>query len=110
MTPSRHSSILNVVLAAIAAVLLSACAATETSRGTGETTDDAALTAKVKSAIATDVGARTAAAINIETYRGVVQLTGFASEAEQAQRAAAAAKKVEGVREVKNDVRVKPSS
>jgi hyperosmotically inducible periplasmic protein len=110
MTPSRHSSILNVVLAAIAAVLLSACAATETSRSTGEATDDAALTAKVKSAIATDVGARTAAAINIETYRGVVQLTGFVSEAEQAQRAAAAAKKVEGVREVKNDVRVKPSS
>jgi osmotically-inducible protein OsmY len=40
----------------------------------------------------------------------VVQLTGFVSDAEQAKRAAAAAKKVEGVREVKNDVRVKPSS
>jgi hypothetical protein len=54
--------------------------------------------------------ARSAAAINIETYRGVVQLTGFVSSPDQAQRAAAAAKKVEGVREVKNDVRVKPSS
>jgi hyperosmotically inducible periplasmic protein len=105
-----RSSILNVVLAAIAGVLLSACAGSSTQRSTGEYTDDAALTAKVKSAIATDVGARTAAAINIETYRGVVQLTGFVADAEQAQRAASAAKKVEGVREVKNDVRVKPSS
>ena len=66
-----RQSILNVVLAAIAAALLGACASSETKRSTGEFTDDAALTAKVKSAIATDVGARTAAAINIETYRGV---------------------------------------
>ena len=79
----------------------------ETKRTTGEFTSDAALTAKVKSAIATDVGARTAAAINIETYRGVVQLTGFVGSREQAQRAEAAAKKVDGVRSVKNDVRIK---
>jgi hyperosmotically inducible protein len=97
-------------MAAIAAALLSACASSETKRSTGEFTDDAALTAKVKSAIATDVGARTAAAINIETYRGVVQLTGFVSSPEQAQRAEDAANKVEGVRSVKNDVRIKPSS
>ena len=53
---------------------------------------------------------RTAAAINIETYRGVVQLTGFVNSPEQAQRAEAAAKKIEGVRSVKNDVRIKSSS
>lgn len=110
----QRRSVLNAALGTIAAVILSACASgshpPEAKRNTGEFTTDAALTAKVKSAIATDVGARTAAAINIETYRGVVQLTGFVSDAEQAQRAAAAAKKVEGVREVKNDVRVKPGS
>jgi osmotically-inducible protein OsmY len=109
MRLTRHS-LPNAVLAAIAVVILSACASSETKRSTGEFTDDTALTAKVKSAIATDVGARTAASINIETYRGVVQLTGFVSSPEQAQRAEAAAKKVEGVRSVKNDVRVKPSS
>ena len=109
MTLSKRN-ILNAVLAAIAAVLLGACASSETRRSTGEFTDDAALTAKVKSAIATDAGARTAAAINIETYRGVVQLTGFVSSPEQAQRAAAAAKNVDGVRSVKNDVRIRPSS
>ena len=103
-------NILSAVLAATA-VALSGCASEqkqpETKRTTSEFTSDAALTAKVKSAIATDVGARTAAAINIDTYRGVVQLTGFVNSRDQAQRAEAAAKKVDGVRSVKNDVRIK---
>jgi hyperosmotically inducible periplasmic protein len=76
-------------------------------RSAGEFTDDAALTAKVKTAIATDAGAKTAAALNVETYRGVVQLTGFVDSEEQAQRAVSAAKKVQGVRSVKNDIRLK---
>ena len=109
----QRRSVLNGALATIAAVVLSACASDrqpEAKRTTGEFTSDAAVTAKVKSAIATDVGARTAAAINIETYRGVVQLTGFVNSREQADRAEAAAKKVEGVRSVKNDVRIKSTS
>ena len=92
------------------ALALSACASRkepETGRTTGEFTNDAALTAKVKSQIATDVGARTAAAINIETYRGVVQLTGFVDSEDQVTRAVSAAKKVQGVRSVKNDIRLK---
>jgi hyperosmotically inducible periplasmic protein len=101
------------IVVVAAALALGGCASSnppETKRTTGEFTNDAALTAKVKSAIATDVGARTAAAINIETYRGTVQLTGFVGSREQAERAEAAAKKVEGVRSIKNDVRVKSSS
>jgi osmotically-inducible protein OsmY len=108
---SRRNA-LGLMAAQAAALALAACATKEpeTSRTTGEFTSDAALTAKVKSAIATDVGARTAAAINIETYRGVVQLTGFADSREQAARAEAAAKKVNGVRSVRNDVRIKSTS
>ena len=104
MNPSRRRA-----LALIGMLALAACAGKEPEIGrtTGEFTSDAALTAKVKSAIATEAGARTAAAINIETYRGVVQLTGFADSPEQASRAEAAAKKVDGVRSVKNDVRIK---
>ena len=112
MNLSRRT-VLSAALAALGAGVLGACASNsepETKRTTGEFTNDAALTAKVKSAIATDVGARTAAAINIETYRGTVQLTGFVGSREQAERAEAAAKKVEGVRSVKNDVRIKSSS
>jgi len=107
MNPLRRKA-----LALIGALALSACASKEpeTGRTTGEFTSDAALTARVKSAIATDVGARTAAAINIETYRGVVQLTGFVDSREQAAKAEAAAKKVDGVRTVRNDVRIKSTS
>ena len=94
--------------AAVAAAVLGACASRpENQRSAGEFTDDAALTAKVKTAIATDAGARTASAVNVETYRGVVQLTGFVDSEDQASRAVSAAKKVQGVRSVKNDIRIK---
>jgi osmotically-inducible protein OsmY len=97
------------LIAALAGVaVLGACASQgEGKRTAGEFTDDAALTAKVKTAIATDAGARTASAVNVETYRGVVQLTGFVESEDQASRAVTAAKKVQGVRSVKNDIRIK---
>ena len=74
---------------------------------TGEFADDATLTAKVKSAIASDVGARAAAAVNVDTYKGVVSLSGFADSAEQVDRTLKAAGKVNGVKQVKNELRVK---
>ena len=96
--------------AAAALAGLGACASSSEDRerrSTGEYTDDATLTAKVKTAIATDAGAKTAAAVNVETYRGVVQLTGFVDSDDQVNRAVSAAKKVQGVRSVKNDIRLK---
>ena len=75
---------------------------------TGEYASDAGLTAKVKTAIATDVGARTAAGVNVETYKGTVQLSGFVDSQDQATRAVAASQKVSGVKSVKNDLRLKP--
>ncbi len=99
------------ILLLAVALALAGCSSNppETRRTTGEFSTDAGLTAKVKSAIATGVGARTAAAINVETYRGVVQLSGFADSREHSTRAEAAAKKVDGVRSVKNGVRIKSS-
>jgi osmotically-inducible protein OsmY len=95
-------------MAALAALGACASSSEDTSRrSAGEFTDDAALTAKVKTAIATDAGAKTAAAVNVETYRGVVQLTGFVDSDDQVTRAVSAAKKVQGVRSVKNDIRLK---
>jgi hyperosmotically inducible protein len=93
-----------------AAVLgLSACASDGDSsrRSVGQFGSDAALTAKVKTAIASDVGASTAANINVQSYQGEVQLSGFVSTPDQASQAARAAKDVEGVRSVHNDVVVK---
>jgi osmotically-inducible protein OsmY len=76
----------------------------------GQYVDDAAVTAKVKTAIATDVGAKTAAQVNVDTTQGVVQLSGFVESEDQINRAVSAAKKVNGVRSVRNDIRVKSSA
>ena len=105
---------LSAAVLAAAALALGACASSNTktnestkSETTGQYIDDATLTAKVKTAIASDVGVKAAANVNVETYRGVVQLSGFADSDAQASRAVAAAKKVNGVRSVKNDMRIK---
>jgi osmotically-inducible protein OsmY len=100
--------IIDAALIGAAVAGFSACSSDPAKRETtGEYASDAGLTAKVKTAIATDVGARTAAGVNVETYKGTVQLSGFVDSQDQATRAADAAKKVEGVRSVKNDIRVK---
>lgn len=98
--------------AAIAGLLaVAGCSTTgeDSSSGTsaGTYVDDATVTAKVKTAIASDAGVKAAANVNVETDKGVVQLSGFADSKEQAARAVAAAKKVSGVREVKDDIRVR---
>lgn len=97
------------VAAAVALVGVGACSSNPQAKHetAGEYASDTGLTAKVKTAIATDVGARTAAGVNVETYKGTVQLSGFVDSQDQATRAADAAKKVDGVRSVKNDIRVK---
>jgi osmotically-inducible protein OsmY len=94
------------------ALALSACASRDDSskRGAGEFTSDAALVTKVKTAIASDAGLGSASAINVNAYRGVVQLTGFVDSQEKIDRAAQAARNVEGVRTVENNIRVRPPS
>ena len=80
------------------------------SRSVGEFSSDAALTAKVKTAIASATGLGNATNINVNSYRGVVQLNGFVESQDKIQRAADVAREVEGVRSVDNNLRVKPSS
>jgi osmotically-inducible protein OsmY len=82
------------------------CAATGDRQSTGEYLDDAGITAKVKAAFVADPSLK-ASEINVETYKGDVQLSGFVAQPEDAQRAAAAARGVKGVTSVKNDIRVK---
>lgn len=107
----NHRSLL---VAALGTVVLGAAACSSTSEpasGKGETTgqyiDDATVTAKVKTAIASNVGVRAASNVNVETYQGKVQLSGFADSPDQASKAVDAAKNVNGVRTVENDIRVK---
>src|SRR5690348_3074404 len=95
------------------ALLAAGCAhnrdSDNTSRSAGTVVDDA-LTAKVKTAIAKDVGAGTAANVNVNTYKGEVQLSGFVDSQEKANQAAAAARGVSGVTYVQNSIQVKSAA
>jgi hyperosmotically inducible protein len=92
-------------LTAIVAVLAvaSACSATRTQQSAGEVIDDSVLTSKVKVALIDDPTTK-AGQINVETYRGVVQLGGFVDNANQKAQATKVARSVTGVKEVRNDL------
>ena len=95
------------VVAACALILgAAACTETATRESTGQYIDSAAITTKVKTAIARD-DSLSVFDIDVETYKDVVQLSGFVSSAAQKQHAAAVARSVEGVAEVRNDLVVK---
>jgi len=98
------------ILAAAAMLALGGCGTEPQKKtDTAETSQDAALTAKVKSALATDVGARAASNITVEANHGVVRLSGFVENEDVANRALQAAKKVAGIQTLKNDLRIKES-
>jgi len=96
--------------ATLAGVLLMAtalgCASTAKQEGTGEYVDDTVITTKVKAAIFNEPTLKSAE-INVETFKGVVQLSGFVSSAAAENTAVNVARKVEGVKSVKNDMRLK---
>ena len=82
------------------------CASTAKQEGTGEYVDDTVITTKVKAAIFNEPTLKSAE-INVETFKGVVQLSGFVSSAAAENTAVVVARKVEGVKSVKNDMRLK---
>jgi hyperosmotically inducible protein len=82
------------------------CASTTTQEGTGEYVDDTVITTKVKAAIFNDPALKSAE-INVETFKGVVQLSGFVGVQSSAHTAAELARGVRGVKSVRNDIRVK---
>jgi osmotically-inducible protein OsmY len=93
----------------IFAILLASllgCAATSTKEGTGEYFDDTAITTKVKAAIFEEPSLKSAE-INVETFKGTVQLSGFVSSRADINKAVELARGVKGVTSVKNDMRVK---
>jgi hyperosmotically inducible protein len=82
------------------------CAATRTHEGTGQYVDDSAITTKVKAAILGEPGLKVSE-INVETFKGVVQLSGFVSSRDDVRSAVRVASAVTGVKSVKNDMHVK---
>jgi osmotically-inducible protein OsmY len=86
--------------------LLVGCASTSQQEGTGEYIDDTVITTKVKAAIFNEPTLKSAE-INVETFKGVVQLSGFVNSQSDINKAVEIARSVEGVKSVRNDMRVK---
>lgn len=91
----------------LALTLLTAtgCGSTEKKEGTGEYFDDTVITTKVKAAIFNEPMLK-ATEINVETFKGVVQLSGFVSDSASINKATEVARSVAGVKSVKNSLQL----
>jgi osmotically-inducible protein OsmY len=94
------------LLFAIALVGVAGCASTATHEGTGQYVDDSVITTKVKAGILHEPGLKSAE-INVETFKGVVQLSGFVANPSSISKAGEVASNVNGVKSVQNDLHVK---
>jgi osmotically-inducible protein OsmY len=103
---NRSFKQLSLVCSAAALAVLMGCAASSKSEGTGQYIDDSVITTKTKSAIFSDPNLK-ASEINVETYKGRVQLSGFVKSQADINQAVELTKGIAGVVSVKNDMRLK---
>lgn len=85
---------------------ITGCSGTRAERSTGESIDDTATTGRVKAALHKDVYKYPD--VEVHTFKGTTQLSGFVSTSEQKSRAGSIAKTAEGVKTVENNITVKP--
>ncbi len=88
---------------------LSGCAGDRYTQSTGEHIDDKASSSRVRGALSEDTQYKYDD-VKVQTFKGVVQLSGFVNAREQKNRAGDLARKVEGVKEVENNITVKESA
>ena len=103
---ARHRTAALLLAAMMSAGLVAACTSTPTQQAAGEAIDDGVLTAKVKAALIEDPVTK-AHQINVETFKGQVQLSGFVETDEARTRALQLARDVEGVKKVKDAMEVR---
>ena len=102
----RRSTAAALVAALMAAAVVSGCSSTPTQQPAGEAVDDGVVTAKVRAALVADPVTK-AHQINVETFKGTVQLSGFVESDEARSRALQLARNVDGVRKVKDAMEVR---
>jgi osmotically-inducible protein OsmY len=102
----KNIKFVSAIFMAIALVMSAGCASTPKQESTGEYMEDSVITARVKSAILNEKSLKSAE-INVETFKGSVQLSGFVNSNEDMGTAVEVTRKVLGVKSVKNDMRHK---
>ena len=95
-----------ILISVVTLTFVLGCAATPTQEGTGEYIDDSVVTVKVKNAIFQDASLRSGE-INVVTFKGVVQLSGFVSTQLEINHALEIARNIQGVKSVKDGMVVK---
>jgi osmotically-inducible protein OsmY len=106
MNTYKTLTTLTAALALASLASLAACASSPKQEGTGEYVDDTVITTKVKAAIFNEPSLKSAE-INVETFKGRVQLSGFVSSQANEETAMRVARAVGGVTSVKDDMRLK---
>jgi len=94
------------IFLAVTLVSVVGCASTSKQEVTGEYIDDSVITTKVEAAILEEPTLKVAE-INVETFKGVVQLSGFVTSQAASVKAVEVARGIPGVKSVKNDMRIK---
>ena len=94
------------VLFVIVVVTMLGCAGSRTQKSAGDVIDDGVIGAKVKTALLADEEV-SGLQVEVETFKGVVQLSGFVDTAAQANKAEQIARGVQGTKEVQNKLSVK---
>ena len=106
----NRSDIWRIASAALVVGFLSACTVVEGKQSGEEYMDDASITTKVKTQLASDVGLTPANQISVETSNRVVQLSGFVDSPAHKAQAESVARGVKGVEDVENDIIIQPSN
>jgi osmotically-inducible protein OsmY len=103
---NKHSKAIPLALGAVALAALVGCSSNPTHESAGQYVDDTVITSRVKAALFNEPTLNSAE-INVETFKGRVQLSGFVSSHEREATAMNVARNVPGVLEVKDDMRLK---
>src|SRR5262245_56467452 len=90
----------------VVAVAVGACASTRTTKSAGEQVDDSVTRGRVKSALIAEPTTK-AHQIDVETFKGTVQLNGFVDSSASKERASQVAKNTKGVTAVRNNLTVR---
>jgi hyperosmotically inducible periplasmic protein len=101
----KSKGFVNAVLIVVSLAAV-ACASTRTTKSAGEQVDDSVTTGRVKAALIADPVTK-AHQIDVETFKGTVQLNGFVDTSASKDRAAQVAKNTKGVTAVRNNLSVK---
>ena len=88
---------------------ITGCAGDRYTQSTGERIDDKGESSRVRSALSDDTQYKYED-VKVQTFKGVVQLSGFVNSRDQKNRAGDIAKKVQGVKEVENNITVKETA